>query len=364
MIYLHIGLPKTATSYLQSRVFPLFSSSEVVFNPPEIIYPLLKVLPSTRSSATTKGDIDGSKHLIRNFISENNRKIFLSDEAMSTDGYCPYYSENLSFLRGLFDDVQIIISIRNQYDWWIAMYKQSVQQGNVQSAKMFFDYSQKIVATTRNCYNNVNGELPRLDVYAIDWPGMIRAYKRSFGPERVHILVYEKMIRDPELAKTKLSEILGAVNDKKNINTHYEGLDKLSDAEFYKKYGETREKLRVKRQNRSLSMFGIQCLRALYELTKMFGRPMPYKVDPAARLRANKLRNKFKVVNSWWFWREIWQRRVDKVLYLDWNPIPGTGWSTHTHEYFSEQNRDLATLLEPEKLTDHYYRLGKRRKIY
>ena len=106
-------------------------------------------------------------------------------------------------------------------------------------------------------------------------------------------------------------------------------------------------------------MLGIQCSRAYYKLKRSFGLRITYKVHPAIEARSHKLLYKFKVLNSWWFWRELWQRRIDKFSYLDWDPIPSTDWGVHTSDYFLEQNRELAMLLEPGELTDEYYCLGK-----
>ena len=172
------------------------------------------------------------------------------------------------------------------------------------------------------------------------------------------MLVYERMLREPELEKVKLSGVLKVSNVKESINVLYRDISKLSGNTFYKKYGETKEKVTSKRPNRSLSMLGIQCSRAYYKAKKSFGLRITYKVHPVIGARSHKLLYKFKVLNSWWFWRELWQRRIDKILYLDWDPIPSTDWGIHTSDYFLEQNRELAMVIGPEELTDEYYRLG------
>ena len=36
-IFLHVGLPKTASTYLQKFVFPNISSKELIYDPPKIL---------------------------------------------------------------------------------------------------------------------------------------------------------------------------------------------------------------------------------------------------------------------------------------------------------------------------------------
>ena len=130
-----------------------------MFNPPELMG-MLRELLSTTTKVVSEERSTEVKEQIRKYLQACPNKLVLSSEEFSFDGYCPYYQKNISLLSELFPNSQILVTLRQQKDWCMSMYKQSVQQGNVQTTSQFLDFSGAKVTSTQNYCRNLNKVLP------------------------------------------------------------------------------------------------------------------------------------------------------------------------------------------------------------
>lgn len=356
-ILLDIGLPKTGTTYHQLNTYPFLDPKCIAYNPGAIIYPLREVLPSLRVIKSEK-EIEKIKKNIKNTMAGFNRTILISDESISVDGYSPYYEKNLICLAQLFPGAEILLTVRNQLDWCRSMYKQSVYQGNIQHARNFFYFGSSRIGQVKNWHEDLKGRLPRLDVYEINWPKMIQAYYDHFGKRDVHVLFYEEFSRSKEAIVKKVEQLLGAEVLGVVLTQRQNDLKRLSDKEFHARWDLTKMQAQELKLNRSLSMFAIRFSIVYSWMRQIVGLgKIPYRFTGKT---ATEWGMKLARVPTWWFWRTIWQRHLDSIVYLDWDCMSRTNWEVETTEFFYHQNVRLSRLLNNRELPEEYFNFKVR----
>ncbi len=358
-VFLDIGLPKTGTTHHQLNTYPFLDPTCIAYNPGDIIYPLREILPSVRVIKSKKG-IEETKINIRNTLAGFDSAILISDESISVDGYSPYYEENMSFLAQLFPDAEILLTLRNQFDWCRSMYKQSVHQGNVQPAHRFFYFGSNRIERTKNWYEDSKGCLPRLDVYRINWPELIQDYRSHFGAKSVHIFFYEDPAYSSEELNPSQNNIIGRLNKCLGVRLseeiraqREEDFYHMSEDQFHARWNLSKSQLVMPLLNRSMSMLGIKCSIAYVWARKMLGAGrIPYRRRVSPR---KGWREKMSIAGTWWFWRSVWQRYIDRFLYLDWDCMRASGWDEVTSGYFFLQNQALQKVVECQTMPKEYF---------
>lgn len=119
-IYLHVGLPKTGTTFLQENVFPHFDELHLV-----------------RGYRPFRSLFEGAAR----------RSILLSDESLSGDPFGPRsgpghwaaaFSERMEILASLFPNAHVIVGFRRHADLIVSLYKQHLHQGGTRTLEQFW----------------------------------------------------------------------------------------------------------------------------------------------------------------------------------------------------------------------------------
>ena len=118
-VFIHVGLPKTGSKWLQERFFQCLSSIDGV-----------NVLPFGVSLA-------GACRLV-----QKNKKNIISDEGLFGNIFCSDYLDSFRSLDGLsrlFPDAKLIVVIRDVQDWKQSVYNQYVKEGGSLSYTSFYN---------------------------------------------------------------------------------------------------------------------------------------------------------------------------------------------------------------------------------
>lgn len=138
-IYIHIGMPKTATTYLQLNFFPNLKDFEYIKKYDSIIGKVFdKILyhhPITYNKNELKKDLDS---YINNFKKD---KIIISYESLLGNSFNSFmdFEKNIRSIKSFFPKAKIIFTFRRQDKWLESIYKQLLHQVWSITFKQFTD---------------------------------------------------------------------------------------------------------------------------------------------------------------------------------------------------------------------------------
>ena len=146
----HIGFPKTGTSFLKKYVFPKLSSEiDCLFNPPEF----LKI--SRQRLVYTNED----KNALQNLFKQ--KKVLISREHLIDTNPRNWEAAADRVLDLFGKQAKIVITIRNPLDYLNSVYTQLIHNGNIIKAEDFFVNSDD--------YEKLNPFLPKEIVMRFDY---------------------------------------------------------------------------------------------------------------------------------------------------------------------------------------------------
>ncbi len=197
-IILHVGLHKTATTFLQERVFPNLPG--VAF-----VHPLHRPQPGDgpierfmlelffRNAAS----IDLARHAeeIGEWLAGVDAPtVLISSEAIvgwPIENHSNF-AVNADMLHALFPNAQIWLVVRRQDKWVESAYAQLLKAGFSTSIERYLNWDgQSFDRYNVGLYNG-----PNVDARDLDWGAFDRWYRRSFGKDAVLTLPFELFADD------------------------------------------------------------------------------------------------------------------------------------------------------------------------
>lgn len=150
-VFLHIGLPKTATTFLQQKVFtdPAFlflGTDPASSREPTRAEDFLRIVLSVTGCEEALYELDESENRERaKRISASDRPVILSSELLSVESKRADRSEIQRRMKKLFPQAQVIVFFRNPLDYLRSHYLQMVKgfgsKGYSFTFHEFVDYS-------------------------------------------------------------------------------------------------------------------------------------------------------------------------------------------------------------------------------
>jgi hypothetical protein len=196
----HIGYQKTATTFLQEKVF---SNRDIFYlpwgnQPPEAIEEFVLVHPKRYSPEKIHAALSEK-------IEEHEGKVpIISHEDLSGYPiYGRYYADQVSKrIHSAFPNAKIIIGIREQYSMLASQYFQYVRQGGTRK------FNEMVYVDVGRI-----GFRPTIRFDHFEYDLMFEIYTKLFGGKNVLILPIELLRIDPDKYFLMLDEFLG-VSDK------------------------------------------------------------------------------------------------------------------------------------------------------
>ena len=237
-IFIHVGLHKTASTFLQQEVFPQFKSVLLIANPETQHNKAFNQLMYA-------DDCFYSPNLVIQEINKiKSDRILISDECFSGQPLF-FLSNNKTIiakrLADLFPDAKIILFIRGQKDLMLSLYSQYLTRRNgVKNILELFRHPDFINELKKHPYYK-RKPVPAFGYYSVHGFShldcflhyeTIHLYKSLF--KSVHVLLYEDILHNPNKIKISLEKIIGeklanqAIDFSKKINTS------LKHQDFYK----------------------------------------------------------------------------------------------------------------------------------
>lgn len=192
-IIIHIGFPKTATTFLQRNVFPAIDKINYVdYKTCARIFPPLIYLD----------DLDYDHSEVEKIMEQ-----YMKDETnlFSFEALCgaPFIYKGLgrSRIAGRLKELgfgKIIITVREQVEVIDSIYRQYIVQGGVVKFKDFLNRDKKWDLYRRS-----------FNLAYLNYSKLIDLYKAEFGKDNVLVLTHNELISDKRAYVSKIAEFIG-----------------------------------------------------------------------------------------------------------------------------------------------------------
>ncbi len=212
-IVLHVGLHKTATTFLQERVFPHLPG--VAF-----VHPLHYPRPDDgpierfmlelffRNAACI--DVERHRRAIDAWLAGVAQDcVLISSEAIvgwPIENHMNL-ANNAALLHAMFPSAQVVLVVRRQDKWVESAYAQLLKAGFSTTLERYVNWNADEAAFER--YNVGLYKGPNLDARDLDWDAFDRHYRGRFGEQRVLTLPFERFADDAPDFLARLYAFLG-----------------------------------------------------------------------------------------------------------------------------------------------------------
>jgi hypothetical protein len=198
---IHIGLPRTGTTFISRMLENYNFNNEILFNP-HIIIKNLKLL--IRESLDDK-EVETAKEEILSFIKHKTNKdiLIIFEDIAEPFSYVPYdrnrmqscfsnIDTRLSLIKELFHDPYIIISLRYQLDWLESIYRLYFEHGPQNlSFNDFINYKKDHISDTDNIKHT------NISISNINYTDLIGSLNNKFSTNKILITFFEHLKCDP-----------------------------------------------------------------------------------------------------------------------------------------------------------------------
>lgn len=194
----HLGYHKTATTWLQKRLFPLATSHELV--PRKVVQKAFLAPPGMHF------DPEEARRALA--LEGRNQPVLLSEENLSgylhNGGLHGFVAPEMARrLKAVLPEAHIVIFIRNQFDILRASYAQYVSGGGTWGPHRYFASAERVRGALTRPW-----KAPAFEFEHFEFDRLVALYDTLFGRERVHVYPYE-WLRDREAFIARMERDLG-----------------------------------------------------------------------------------------------------------------------------------------------------------
>jgi hypothetical protein len=227
-VVFHVGLPKTGSTTLQEKVFPVLHGvdylgrkgaegrdAQRVAAARAIIFALRHRTPEVREDG-----VHPNLPRFRDWVMGLGGTVLFSEEGLSSNtearatGFdrIPLMPEAI---RHLFPDAAIVLVLREPHEWIASMMLQRMHDGPTRAVdrqgkayplmpRRFIDWHFELLA---------RGDISSILVSGARLDRMVAGYRATFPPERVHVLAFERLFGPDEGWRAAFARILGVPVD-------------------------------------------------------------------------------------------------------------------------------------------------------
>src|ERR1043165_717810 len=198
-VYLHLGMPKTGTTFLQTSCFPFlcglrYNDSSLISLPDKIAYTNPAFL-----------ELESLKLEVARIVNGLCDKLLISHERLFGNMLKNFWDHSYitGCLQQLFPDARIILVVRKQDELVESIYKQSLQSGYYQGLNSFLNYRKNEFRESGDYLGQ-----PNLDINQLDLHRYVQRYVSTFGRSNLLVLPYELLRSDRTAFLDKLFAFL------------------------------------------------------------------------------------------------------------------------------------------------------------
>jgi hypothetical protein len=201
-IVIHIGLHKTASTYLQQHIFPRIDRRKVIYNPDDIFYFINSIFTLDLKDENRIQKANETVLPYRDL--DTDQTLLISSEAISQLSFIQNYAENMKTLKAIFGEAEIVVFLREQSAWFESCYRESIKHHFYQDASSFLNFDGKGFSHSDVRLND-DGML-NMDVYKADWAALLKLVNALFPS--THVFLYEDFSQNNLTETNRLLSIL------------------------------------------------------------------------------------------------------------------------------------------------------------
>ncbi|PLY10501.1 MAG: hypothetical protein C0626_05870 [Arcobacter sp.] len=206
-IYIHIGMPKTGTTFLQQEVFEELTDVKYFLHHTD--NPIMNFIHELIYTNTYLIDIlDERKRSIDNYLCTiKEKKVLISVEGLIGDSFNNYYPlKNIAeALKHVFPKSKIIFTIRKQDDLLESAYLYSLYEGHYKTVSQFLNYKKG----TFESFKLLREYGVNVDIHSLNYLKMVYVYEVLFSKESICLLPYELMKSNQRIFIEKICNFIG-----------------------------------------------------------------------------------------------------------------------------------------------------------
>ncbi len=203
-VFIHIGLLKTGSTFLQRHVIPQLGVYDVAGQlrtdsaetPFGILSPFLRRFFSAEEAALAQEQLARFFENISREIESHGGKAVWSWEGLSGSPLLGFLNQVAiaDLLRQTFPKAKILVTLRRQSDFVESTYVQTIHQYHWgKPANFLFRDDNNEFSPYEFAGSRIN---PRLSVLDLDWEALVEVYQVRFGKKNVLALPYELLAED------------------------------------------------------------------------------------------------------------------------------------------------------------------------
>ncbi len=217
---LHLGYPRTGTTTLQCHVFPDHPDIDYIgkFIPSlryreEWIFPQVDAL--YRSSQLRSIDVDRTRDYIQKVRRESSRKVVI----LSSESFLHPTAVDVGLviqrINSVFAPCKILLTIREQLDILRSFYSMYGQFGQYFYVDALYDHERLEYPIGFDAWIELQKRAPDKNLLGtLRYSEVVSSLRSYFGPDNVHVSLYEELVSDPPSYARKLSRAIGICEDK------------------------------------------------------------------------------------------------------------------------------------------------------
>jgi len=184
MPIIHIGYPKTASTWFQKAFYPHLKSPRYIGR------------DAIKAALADWNALDFDPAQFRKTLGLGKNEAGL----ISEEGLCGYLHNGgvggmvsmvlAEQLKAAYPDARIVLFIRSQPSILVAAYAQYVRSGGTRSARRYFFPKDYLIGPNASTYKQ-----PRFDVDFFHYSRLIDLYEGLFGKDKVHVFLFEQFAK-------------------------------------------------------------------------------------------------------------------------------------------------------------------------
>ena len=231
-IIIHIGYPKTGTSFLQKKYFKLLSERGLL-NFVTDGSNLMEECSEIENRNELTFDAASVRIAFDPFLVDDKVNIISRESFTGSDFYKYVNTATIGRkLKRIFPEAKVLITLRNQADIATSLYSQYVHEGGILSFDKFFAFN-----TKRGQFLQPNFHLDnhQFDIESLNYLKFIEFYKELWRGENMKVVLYETMKRDILFYLLDLNEFLGVMLSEEQLYEILGELDQIYVNQSYTK---------------------------------------------------------------------------------------------------------------------------------